>query len=84
MFAKLKEANGRVETVEEDHNYWKSKYDKLFDSNEAAIILHDEVREVFKKEASDFFAERIKWKTDAKHKIDLQDDKMEQLMTKMD
>ena len=53
------------------------KYDKLFASNEAAVILHEEVREIFKCEAQTFFEDRIKWKTDAKHKIDLQDIKIE-------
>lgn len=77
VFAKLKQATTRVDNVCADHEEQKVKYDKLFASNEAAVILHEEVRVIFKHEAQTFFEDRIKWKTDAKHKIDLQDIKME-------
>lgn len=66
MFKKLKESNQRLDVIVSDHEYWKGKYDGLYESNEAAIVLHNEVKRVFEKEAQDFFADRIKWKTDAK------------------
>ena len=84
MFKKLKEANERVEEVVSDHEYWKSKYDKLFESNEASMVLYREVQEVFKKEAQEFFADRIKWKTDIKSTIDQQDVKMGQVIALME
>lgn len=84
MFKKLKEANKRVDVVVSDHEYWKSKYDKLFESNEAAVILHNKVQAVFKKEAQEFFADRIKWKTDLKTTIDHQDVRMDRVIAMME
>ena len=40
-------------------------FHKLFESNEAAIILHNEVQRVFKKEAQEFFDARLRWKSDS-------------------
>lgn len=42
-------------------------------SNEEAIILHNEVRKIFKEESENFFADRLKWKTDVKIHMDSQD-----------
>ena len=66
MIGYLNKTNARVDEVIEYHKVQKEMYDSLFAQNESAIVLHNEVRRIFKDEAEKFFADRLKWKTDVK------------------
>ena len=55
----------------------KAMYDRLFAANEAAVVLHEEVRKIFKEESQSFFDERIKWMTDARQAAAMQDSAIE-------
>ena len=48
-------------------------FDKLTAHNEEAIILHNQIRKIFKEESQNFFNERLKWKSDVKMQMDQQD-----------
>lgn len=55
MVQKLADTNKRVDVITDYHDVQKEMFDKLTASNEAAVILHEEVREIFKKESQTFF-----------------------------
>ncbi len=65
VFDELKIANTRLNEISDEHDTQTSNYNKLFAANEAAVILHNEVKRIFEEESNNFFSERLKWKTDA-------------------
>lgn len=65
VFDGLKKATTRLNAISEEHDTQTANYNKLFASNEAAVVLHNEVKRIFEEESKNFFSERLKWKTDA-------------------
>ena len=55
VLGELKAANLRVDKIEAYHTVQKEMYDKLFAQNEEAIIMHNEVKRIFKEESEAFF-----------------------------
>ena len=60
----LEKTNKRVDVITDYHTTQKDMFDTLSEQNAKAIELHNQVKKVFKEESENFFAERLKWKTD--------------------
>ena len=57
-------------------------YDTLFQKNEEAIKMHNEVKMIFKKESEEFFNARRKWLGDLQIRMKKQDKCIESLEQK--
>ena len=57
-------------------------YDKLFAKNEEAIVMHNEIKMIFKKESEDFFLARKKWLGDLQIRLNKQDKLIDNNMKK--
>ena len=64
VLGELAASNARVDAITDYHKTQKEMFDELFAQNQAAIVLHNRVEKIFQEESENFFAERIKWKTD--------------------
>lgn len=51
----LEQTNERVDVITNYHKVQKEMFDRLTASNEAAVTLHEEVRDIFKTESQTFF-----------------------------
>ena len=77
-------AQERVNEVVNNHLEQKKLYDILFKQNNEAIILHNEVRRVFKEESEAFFTERLKWKTDVQAEMEKQNKRLNECVRSAD
>jgi len=75
----MEAVNKRLDDFNGDHTVWKGKYEALFLKNEAAIVLHNEVKRVFEEESKNFFNDRLKWKSDSQKQIEEQEKKLRHL-----
>ena len=73
VFSALDNSNQRVDEICAYHKVQKKMFDDLFEQNAHAIVLHNEVKKIFKEESEAFFSERQRWKTDAQKQIHEQD-----------
>ena len=81
MLGELGKANARVDEVLAYHDMQRRKFDELKKQNEEAIVMHNKIEKIFKTESEAFFLERLKWKTDAEKKINLQDVKLNECLS---
>ena len=66
----LDETRTRLDQIDASNNAINSKFAALFESNEEAMKMHDEIKRIFNEESQTFFAERLKWKSDAQQEIE--------------
>ena len=62
----LNQTNARVDVITDYHKVQKEMFDSLTAQNQQSIDLYNEVKKVFAEESENFFAERLRWKTDVK------------------
>ena len=73
---RLDATHKRLDEVDGNNAGIKAKFDVLFESNEEAVRMHQKIETVFEEEAQAFFAERLKWKSDAKQELETQNQRL--------